>query len=154
MVNKKWVAVGLAVIIAVAVFGVWVKDALVDSDGDGLLNYIDEYPTKYDFPATAYAEEKLGSTEILDDLACLDSDLELDEDETAFIDYLSTFDEREKTVIAQSFLADEMISFEEATQIQFLNTFSIEEQIQMIEDGTFSNFDLDGDNMNNFLRKK
>jgi hypothetical protein len=154
LANKKWVALGLAVIIAVAVFGVWAKDALVDSDGDGIMNYSDAYPTKYNFPASAYAEEKSVSTEILDDLACLDSDCELDEGEKLFVDYLSVFGREQQDVIVQSFLADKVVSFEEVNQIRFLNTFAKEEQVEMIENGSFSNFDWDGDHMNNYFEKE
>ena len=52
MVKKKWLAVGLVAIIAVAVFGYWAKDAFVDSDGDGVINVFDKYPQQYNFPAT------------------------------------------------------------------------------------------------------
>ena len=147
MVNKKLIAVGLAIIIAVTALCLW------DIDGDGLVNILDGSPTQYSFPATAYAREKISSVEVLEDLRCLDGDLTLDEDEAVFIDFLADFEQEQQAVIIQSFLADGEVSSEEIQQIQFLNTFMKEDRVQMVENGSFYNFNWDGDMWSNYFEK-
>ena len=134
MTKKKLIALGFTVVIVVAVLGLWAID------GDGLINILDGNPTQYNFPATAYAKEKMPSPEIIKKLSSLDSDLALDGNETVFIDYLSDFEEEQQEAIIQSFLADGMVSTEETHQIQFLNSFTKEDRMQMVENASFSNF--------------
>jgi hypothetical protein len=59
--KKKSIAVVLTLVVAVAVSGYWAENALVDNDGDGILNFRDPNPTLHNFPVTAYAKEKIDS---------------------------------------------------------------------------------------------
>ena len=147
MTKKRWIAVGLCIVVAVASLCLW------DIDGDGIVNILDGSPTQYSFPATNYAKEKISSAIILEDLRFLDSDLTLDESETVFIDFLADFEQEQQYVIIQSFLVDGVISSEEMFQVQFLNTFTKDERVQLIENGFFYNFNWDGDSWSNYFEQ-
>jgi len=145
--KKKLVIIGLGIVIVVAILSLW------DFDGDGLVNIFDRHPTQYSFPATSYAKGLISSTEIVERLSCLDSDLTLDGNETVFIDYLSDFEEQQQNIIVQSFLADGVVSFEERCQILFLNSFAKADRVQMVENASFYNFNWDGDSWSNYFER-
>ena len=63
-----------------------------------------------------------------------------------FISLLSNFDESEQEKLIKAFLDDKKISLDELVQTKFL-----ENNKQFLKNEEFKNFDLDGDNMNNYF---
>jgi len=140
---------------------------LDDRDHDGVLSYKDKYPDTYNFPAQKFAREIGLSDEIVSKLSPLDSGYvieknianswcmakrqpELDIREKEFIENLKNYnsDIQNKLVkFAQDkFLDDKKISLDELVQTKFL-----ENNKQFLKNEEFKNFDLDGDNMNNYF---
>jgi len=70
-----------------------------------------------------------------------------------FIDYLSGFDQDLQLKLVNSFMPDGNISSDEANQIKFLSGFSHQDQVQMIDNSSFANFDWDGDGMCNYFEQ-
>ena len=66
--------------------------------------------------------------------------------ESGFISHLSNFDKSEQEKLIKAFLDDKKISLDELVQTKFL-----ENNKQFFKNEEFKNFDLDGDNMNNYF---
>lgn len=118
----------------------------------GIVYYFVSLPVKAT-PAETYASERGLSSDVIVRFAVFDSDQTLNQSEADFIDYVSIFEKSLQKELVDGFLSDGKLTSQENQQLDFLKRFPVVEQIQCVENGTYTNTDWDGDNMNNYFEQ-
>ncbi|MEM2098309.1 MAG: C13 family peptidase [Candidatus Bathyarchaeia archaeon] len=100
-----------------------------------------------------YARKKGLSEDLVKRIQNADNNNVLGAGEKILIDYLATLDKPLQQKVVDGFLSDGRFSIDEAHQIQFLQSFPRNEQMRMINDGSFTNNNIDGDSWTNYFEK-
>jgi hypothetical protein len=107
-------------------------------------------------PTQDYAKSQNLPSNIIKLLQPLDSNHVMDSSKKAIVDRLNSslsnienFDNQSRTKILEAFVGDANFTVAEAHQVHFLSTLPKNEALLMIQNGDFTNFDLNGDGMNN-----